>query len=73
MDFAYYVVRKKDMVILDGAKDMVNAINMGQQQDCACLILQACIITEVGQDEVSTDNEDWDKLQEDIEVLPVEE
>lgn len=50
MDFAYYVVRKKDMVILDGAKDMVNAINMGQQQDCACLILQACIITEVGQD-----------------------
>lgn len=50
MDFAYYIVRKKDMAILDGASDMVSAINMGQKQECACLILQACVITEVGQD-----------------------
>ncbi len=50
MDFVYYIVRKRDMVILDGAKDMVSAINMGQQQNCACLILQACVITEIGQD-----------------------
>lgn len=50
MEFAYYVVRKKDMVILDGASDMVNAINIGQKQQCVCLILQACVITEVGQD-----------------------
>ena len=50
MDFVYYIVRKKDNVILDGASDMVNAINLGQQQNCACLIMQACIITEVGQD-----------------------
>ena len=52
MDFVYYIVRKKDMTILDGAKDMVSAINMGLQQGCACLILQACVITEVGQDPV---------------------
>lgn len=50
MDFAYYIVRKNDMVVLDGAKDMVSAINTGQQQGCACLILQACVITEVGED-----------------------
>ncbi len=50
MDFVYYIVRKKDMVILDGAKDMVSAINIGQQQNCSCLILQACVITEIGQD-----------------------
>lgn len=59
MDFVYYIVRKKDNVILDGASDMVNAINLGQQQNCACLIMQACVITEVGQDinlEESQDN-----------------
>ena len=50
MDFAYYIVRKKDMTILDGTSDMVSAINMGQKQGCSCLILQACVITEVGQD-----------------------
>ena len=52
MDFAYYIVRKKDMTILDGTSDMVSAINIGQKQGCSCLILQACIITEVGQDMV---------------------
>ena len=46
MNFVYYVVRKKDMAILDGAEDMVNAVNMGQQQNCACLILQGCVIAE---------------------------
>ena len=50
MEFAYYIVRKKDMTILDGASDMVTAINIGQKQGCACLILQGCVITEVGQD-----------------------
>ena len=51
MDFVYYIVRKKDNVILDGSEDMVGAIKIGQQQNCACLIMQACIITEVGSDE----------------------
>ena len=32
MDFIYYIIRKKDNVILDGAADMVNAINMAQKQ-----------------------------------------
>lgn len=69
MDFVYYIVRKRDMVILDGAKDMVNAINMAQEQNCTCLILQACFITEIGQDLDtldSTDNID-NNLDENIE------
>ena len=56
MDFAYYIVRKSDMTILDGTSDMVSAINLGQQQGCACLVLQACVITEVGKDEVPQEN-----------------
>ena len=50
MNFVYYIVRKKDNVILDGAEDVVSAINMAQKEECACFILQACVITEVGQD-----------------------
>lgn len=72
MDFAYYVVRKKDMVILDGAKDMVNAINMGQQQDCACLILQACIITEVGQDPLPEESQE-EIAEPEVEVIETED
>ena len=70
MDFAYYIVRKKDMVVLDGAKDMVNAINIGQQQGCACLILQACVITEVGQDLPSEELQD---VNPDVEVIETED
>lgn len=65
MDFAYYIVRKKDMTILDGASDMVSAINMGQKQECACLILQACVITEVGQD-LPPMEEDNDSMEPEI-------
>lgn len=70
MDFAYYIVRKKDMVVLDGAKDMVSAINIGQQQGCACLILQACVITEVGQDLPSEELQD---VNPDVEVIETED
>ena len=55
MDFIYYVIRKKDMVIIQGAEDMVGAINIAQQANYACLIMQGCVITEVGQDFVETD------------------
>lgn len=72
MDFAYYVVRKKDMVILDGANDMVGAINMGNQQNCACLILQACVITEVGQD-IPEDNQTNDSKNPEVEIIEEEE
>ena len=83
MDFAYYVVRKNDMVIFDGANDMVSAINMGQQQGCACLILQACVITEVGEDqpqEMPEDNfvesevieENRDEWRDDIDADIIE-
>ena len=70
MDFAYYIVRKNDMVVLDGAKDMVSAINMGKQQGCACLILQACVITEVGQDPIS--EEFAEDIEPDVEVIETE-
>ena len=50
MDFAYYIVREKDMVIIDGAEDMVTAIKMAQQGGFAALILQGCVITKVGED-----------------------
>ena len=70
MDFAYYIVRKKDMVVLDGAKDMVNAINIGQQQGCACLILQACVITEVGQD---LSPEELQDVNPNVEVIETED
>jgi hypothetical protein len=56
MDFAYYIVRKRDMVIIDGAADMVGAVKMAQNQNCACIILQGCIITELGQDEMPTEH-----------------
>ncbi len=58
MDFVYYVVRKKDTVIIDIADDMVGAIKKAQQMDGAYLIMQGCIITEIGQDiEESFDND----------------
>ena len=77
MNFVYYVVRKKDMVVLDGAEDMVNAVNMGQQQNCACLILQGCVITEIGQDveesepmfESEDSDIDYDNSYEDDEII----
>jgi len=52
MDFAYYVISKKDMTLVDGAEDMVGAIKIAQQIGTSCLIMQGCIITEVGEDEV---------------------
>ena len=66
MDFAYYIIRKKDMTILDGTSDMVSAINMGQKQGCACLILQACIITEVGQDVVEESQDSVPQTESEI-------
>ena len=77
MNFVYYVVRKKDMAILDGAEDMVNAVNMGQQQNCACLILQGCVIAEIGQDieesepmfESEDSDIDYDNSYEDDEII----
>jgi hypothetical protein len=59
MDFIYYIIRKNDMVIVDGAEDMVNAIKVAQQKDFACLILQGCVITEVGQDLEEQTEEDY--------------
>jgi len=72
MEFAYYVVRKKDMVVVDGASDMVSAINIGQRQQCACLILQACVITEVGQD--LPDEEPQEEIPNpEVEVIEAED
>lgn len=51
MDFAYYVISKKDMTLVDGAEDMVGAIKIAQQIGTNCLIMQGCIITEVGEED----------------------
>lgn len=70
MDFIYYIVRKKDNVILDGASDMVSAINLGQRQECACLIMQACVITEIGQDLPSiVINNEEESVEPEVEVI----
>ena len=69
MDFAYYIVRKKDMTILDGASDMVNAVNMGQQQGCKCIILQGCVITEVGEDTEEFHEEDNEAVFAESEII----
>ena len=66
MDFIYYIIRKKDNVILDGATDMVNAINMAQKQNCACLIMQGCIITEVGEDLTELNSNFEDTMSQEI-------
>ena len=50
MDFVYYIVRQRDMVVLEGVEDMVQAINMAKKYNCACYILQGCVITQMGQD-----------------------
>lgn len=63
MNFEYYVIRQKDMTILDGADDMVGAVKIAQKQNCACLIMQGCVITEIGKD----------NLDESAETLSVEE
>ena len=68
MNFVYYIVRKKDNVILDGAEDVVSAINMAKKENCACFILQACVITEVGQDLDESSFEDIIS-QEDMENI----
>lgn len=50
MNYAYYLVRKKDNQILNGADDVVSVLNKANEVQCACFILQGCVISEVGQD-----------------------
>lgn len=69
MNFVYYIVRKEDMVILDGAEDMVGAINIAQQASFDCLILQGCVITEVS---APGDEENGNIQNEEAEVVEPE-
>lgn len=74
MEFAYYIVQKKNMKILEGASDVVSAINMAKKYNCACLILQACVITEIGQDivpepEVETESEEVSQENVQSEII----
>ena len=50
MEFAYYVVRKKDMTIIEGCPDMVHAIDVAKGLNYACIIFQGCALTEMGED-----------------------
>lgn len=65
MNFVYYIVRKRDQQILDGAEDVVSAINLANSANCACFIMQACVISEVGEDielEVNSQDEDQENI-----------
>ena len=68
MEYLYYIVRIKDMVVLDGAEDMVMAIRKAQQINDRIAIIQGCVITEMGEDVEETDSQDPELLEP--EVLP---
>lgn len=68
MDFVYYVVRRKDSVIVDFSNDIVGAIKKAQEREGAYLIMQGCVITEIGQDNESQPIPDFDN-DEDIEII----
>ena len=68
MDFVYYIVRKKDSVIVDFSDDIVGAIKKAQEYEGAYLIMQGCVITEIGQDNENQLTIDSDN-NNDIEVV----
>lgn len=63
MDWFYYIVRKNDSQILGGAEDVVTAIREAKNMNCACFIMQGCVISSVGDEsdffpEVETETQD---------------
>lgn len=65
MDFVYYIVRKGNNTIIDIADDMVGAVKKAQQMEGAYLIVQGCVITEIGEDIVEAPEDD-EVIQPDI-------
>ena len=63
MDFVYYVIRKKDMVVVDGAEDMVSAVKIAQQKEGSYIILQGCVLTEIDED-ANSENGNQDSIEE---------
>ncbi len=67
MNFVYYIIKKNDNIIIDMADDMVNAVKKAQQLEGAYLIMQGCIITEIGQDIADLEDKDNDNIDFDNE------
>lgn len=70
MEYLYYIVRIKDMVVLDGAEDMVMAIRKAQQIGGRVAIIQGCVITEMGEDIKETSFQESEPELSQPEVLP---
>lgn len=66
MDFVYYIVRRSNNTIIDIADDMVGAIKKAQQMEGAYLIVQGCVITEIGEDVVEEPSEDSEVVQPEV-------
>jgi hypothetical protein len=53
MKYNYYIIRKSDNTITYMADDMVQAMNVANELDYVCYILQGCVITELGEEVVA--------------------
>lgn len=58
MNFAYYVVRGNDMTLVDVADDVATAINKAEELGQKVIILQGCVITEMGEDPIEETPDD---------------
>jgi tRNA A37 methylthiotransferase MiaB len=66
MDFVYYIVRRSNNTIIDIADDMVGAIKKAQQMEGAYLIVQGCVITEIGEDAIEEPPENNEVVQPEV-------
>lgn len=78
MNFAYYVVRGNDMTLVDVADDVATAINKAEELGQKVIILQGCVITEMGTDEeivpdIQTDDEKHEEITEYENISDTEE
>lgn len=73
MDFVYYIVRRNNNTIIDIADDMVGAIKKAQQMEGAYLIVQGCVITEIGEDVIEEPSEDNEIVQPEVIDDDIEE
>lgn len=78
MNFSYYVVRASDMVLIDVANDVASAVNKAETIGGKAIVLQGCVITEMGTDEeimpdIQTDNEKYEEITEHEDISDTEE
>lgn len=68
MNFAYYIVRSSDMTLIDMADDVATAINKAEELGQKTIILQGCVITEMGEDPIEETLDD-NNTEIDAEVV----